>query len=150
MEPEHLARLKHLLSTQPLAVLCTSGEGQPYASLVAFNAAVDLSRVLFATPRSTRKYRNLMSRPPAALLVDDRSNRATDVEEAMAVTILGSVHEAAGEERRAGEEIFLREHPHLDAFVRAPDSALMVLAVEKMVVVSRFQEVEEVRPPVGA
>lgn len=149
MEQEHITRLKELLTTQPLAVLSTSGEGQPYASLVAFCAADDLARVLFATPRTTRKYRNLLSRPQAALLVDNRSNRVTDVEEAMAVTILGIAHDAEGEERRAGERDFLRKHPHLDTFVRAPDSALVVLTVQKMVVVSHFQEVEEVRPPVG-
>jgi len=57
--------LEGLFAGQRLAVLATQGEGQPYGSLVAFSAAPDLRRLVFATARSTRKYVNLRADPRA-------------------------------------------------------------------------------------
>jgi hypothetical protein len=41
--------LQELFITQPLAVLSTQSEGQPYASLVAFATSEDLKALFFAT-----------------------------------------------------------------------------------------------------
>lgn len=51
--------LRKLLRSQPLAVLTTQNQGQPYASLIAFASSDDLKSFYFATTRSTRKYANL-------------------------------------------------------------------------------------------
>jgi general stress protein 26 len=67
-----------LLITQKLGILATLGQAYPYQNIVAFAAGGDLKNILFATRRSTGKYRNLKSRKRAAIFIDDRSNRETD------------------------------------------------------------------------
>jgi hypothetical protein len=51
--------LKELFLSQPLAVLATQFNGQPYGNLVAFAATEDLRGLLFATARGTRKFANI-------------------------------------------------------------------------------------------
>ncbi|MHC4985042.1 MAG: hypothetical protein ACYTFO_02690, partial [Planctomycetota bacterium] len=51
-----LAEIHEIFDSQRFAVLSTHSEGQPYASLVAFSATGNLRRILFCTPRLTRKY----------------------------------------------------------------------------------------------
>ena len=82
-------RVRSLLESQPLAVLSSSAQGHPYTNLVAFAATEDLRRVVFATMRATRKYQNMHEDPRVSLLIDDRSNRVSDIRDALAVTAQG-------------------------------------------------------------
>ena len=91
--------LQDLLATQSFAVLATQEEHQPYGSLVAFAASHDLRSLVFATPRATRKYANLVRNPKVALVIDDRTNQEADLHGAIAVTATGSVAEAKGSEQ---------------------------------------------------
>ncbi|MCU0722337.1 MAG: pyridoxamine 5'-phosphate oxidase family protein [Planctomycetes bacterium] len=93
------ARVRRLLEKQSLCVLCTSGEEGPHASLVAFAAVANLRQMVFATPKATRKYRNLKRDPRVSLLVDDRSRAAKGFEAGSALTVAGKAREAAGAER---------------------------------------------------
>ena len=136
-----MKRLSALLSSQGFGVLSTEGGGSPYASLVAFAATGDFRELLFATPRGTRKYGNLKKNPRAALLVDDRSNTASDLEHAVAVTAVGAATELSG---GAGEErllVYLERHPRLEEFARDPTSALFTLKVEKYVCAWSFRKI---------
>jgi heme iron utilization protein len=141
-----LARLKGLLLSQRFAALATQGEGRPHASLVAFAATEDLRRLVFATLRTTRKYANLAADGRVALLVDDRSNRASDVEEAMAVTATGVAREASEAEQAALVRLLLEKHPALAGFVGSPSCALIAVRVDAYQVVTRFGEVHELIP----
>ncbi len=136
--------LKQLFTTQPLAVLSTQNEGQPYASLVAFATSEDLKQLFFATTRATRKYGNLSSDPRVAMLVDSRSNEVSDFRWAMAVTATGKVEEVEGQEKERVLQIYLAKHPHLDDFVSSPSCALLKIRVERYYVATRFQNVTEV------
>jgi len=136
-------RVRSLLESQPLAVLSSSAQGHPYTNLVAFAATEDLRRVVFATMRATRKYQNMHEDPRVSLLIDDRSNRVSDIRDALAVTAQGRTVEAVGADREALERLFLRKHPHLEGFVRSPGCALMAVTVSTYYVVSRFQNVYE-------
>jgi nitroimidazol reductase NimA-like FMN-containing flavoprotein (pyridoxamine 5'-phosphate oxidase superfamily) len=136
-------RLRRLFKDQGLAVLSTFGEGQPYASLVAFAAAPDLAKLLFCTSRATRKYANMQATPRAALLIDSRSNRDSDFHHAVAATATGAVREMSSAEAEEFGARFLSRHPYLDAFVRSPSCARMVLDVDTYILVSRFQNVME-------
>ncbi|NIN00348.1 MAG: pyridoxamine 5'-phosphate oxidase family protein [candidate division Zixibacteria bacterium] len=136
--------LKELFTTQPLAVLSTQNEGQPYASLVAFATSEDLKQLFFATTRATRKYGNLSSDPRVAMLVDSRSNEVSDFRWAMAVTATGKVEEVEGQEKERVLQIYLAKHPHLDDFVSSPSCALLKIRVERYYVATRFQNVTEV------
>ena len=133
-----------LFADQRLAVLSTcSADGHPYASLVCVVAEADLSGVHFATTRATRKFANLSAEPRAALLVENSRNRQSDIYEAMAVTAIGTVQEVDSAAAGTARELYRQRHPQLEAFVTAPSTALLRLAVKSYYLVNRFQKVME-------
>ncbi len=136
-------QVRELFARQRLAVLATPEIHRPYLSLMAFAATPDLKTLVVATSKITRKYHNLMADGRVSLLMDNRSNRAVDFQEAFSVTALGAAEEVSPEERPAFRKLFLSKHPHLSAFVDAPDSALIKIRTENYIVVSQFQEVLE-------
>jgi len=141
-----LSSIQSLLRSQTLAVLATDRKGHPYSSLVAFVASEDLSSIYFATSRTTRKFENLLLNQQVSLLVDSRSNHTSDFREAEAVTILGEAREVQETEKAACETLYLTRHPQLEAFVRAPTSALVRVHVSTYYHVTRFQNVRTFRP----
>ena len=143
--PEAKKVLDELLSAERFGVLCTQRKGRPYGTLVCFVADDDLSRILFATTRSTRKFSHMQADHHAALVVENTTNCASDIYEAVAATATGPVEELAGDERGEAAQVYLGKHPYLESFVTAPHCALMVLCVDAYSVVTRFQEVVEVR-----
>ena len=95
--------VRNLLESQKFAVLSTQEQNHPYLNLVAFAETGDLRTIIFATPRATRKFGNISSKAGVAMLVDNRSNDAADIQEATAVTIIGIAFEVSDPERqRAG------------------------------------------------
>ena len=143
--PAAVATLRTLLRTQPLAALATQRGGHPYSSLVAFAASEDLRRVVFVTSRATTKYRNLSAEPYVSLLIDSRTHSVEDFTAGAAVTVLGRVAEIGDKQGSALLEGFLRKHPHLEDFARAPSTALCGVEVEKYILVTQFQHVVEMR-----
>ena len=141
---EHARQTRALLDSQRFAVLSTrEDDGHPYASLVAFCAEPDLKQMVFCTLRSTRKFANLEAEGRVALLIDNRSNEETDLQQAAAVTVLGDCKEAKGDERSALADCFLRRHPAMAGFVRSPGCAVMRVDVRSYYLVTRFQNVIE-------
>lgn len=134
-------RLEQLLATEPLAVLSTSHDGAPYASLVAI-AALEPGRVHFATTRSTRKWGNVSEDPRVALLVDDRSNDPADFHRAAAATGIGAAAESEGANRDTAREALLERHPHLADFLASPSTVIASVDIERWYVVTRFQSVD--------
>ena len=137
--------LLDLFSNQKFAVLGTHQRGQPYGSLVGFAATSDLASLLFATTRATRKFNNLQADPRASMVIDNRSNRETDLRNAVAVTALGKAQELQGLEKKACEKTYLARHPRLTEFVSSPTCALMRINVKIYYIVWRFQNVFEWR-----
>jgi nitroimidazol reductase NimA-like FMN-containing flavoprotein (pyridoxamine 5'-phosphate oxidase superfamily) len=135
--------LEDLLRSQKLAVLATQRAGRPYTSLVAFASTEDAKQLIFATTRSTRKYVNLIQDSSVALLVDNRSNEASDIHAAAAVTATGEADEVPDEERTGLEHIYLAKHPHLKDFVSSPSCALIRVRVDTYYLVRKFQHVLE-------
>jgi nitroimidazol reductase NimA-like FMN-containing flavoprotein (pyridoxamine 5'-phosphate oxidase superfamily) len=137
-----------LLRSQRFAVLSTNAETGPYASLIAFWAPDDLSQVVFATMRATRKFNYLVSHPRVALLFDNRSNREVDIREAMAVTATGTARELSDQGAvTAASEAYLAKHPHLAGFVASPGCVLVRVVVDTYYVVTHFQSVVELHMP---
>ena len=86
---------------------------------------------MVATYRATRKYHNLEADPRVALLVDNRSNLPSDIEQAIAVTALGQAKEVRATEKNRFLKIYLARHPHLEKFVSSPECALIKVKVER-------------------
>jgi hypothetical protein len=134
-----------LFSAQKLGILATLGLAYPYQNIVAFAASGDLKNILFATRRSTSKYKNLKSRKRVAIFIDDRSNRESDFQQATGITALGAAQELRGRGREKSARLFLRKHPSLREFLAAPDCALFSIRVRAYYVVLHFQDVVKVR-----
>ena len=135
--------IKGILDIQKLSVLATQEDGRPYGSLVAFAATSDLKTLLFATKRATRKYSNLLAHPDVAMVIDTRTNQAADFSDAAAVTVLGEVEEVAADDRQEFLNIYIEKHPYLKEFVESPTCALLRVRVRNYIIVSSFQNVQE-------
>lgn len=139
------ALLSRLLETQKYAVLATDNNGQPYTSLMAFSVTEDLQSLILMTERGRLKYENLMANPRVAIMIDNRENLGSDLEEAMAVTAQGLAEEVSGNARDEWRAFHLARHPALQAFADSPGCALIRIKVTYYVIVRRFQEVIEWR-----
>ncbi len=132
-------KIKELLLSQPFGVLSTKGE-YPHTSLISFWSSEDFGRLVFITSRNTRKYRNLMKDPRAAIMVDDRTNNpSADLKQASSVMITGTVKEATATESESLRELFLERNPDQLRFSEESDSAVMVMKVEGTDLVTSFQ-----------
>jgi hypothetical protein len=137
-----LERLR-TFDSEPFAVLATEDRHGPYASLVAYAFTKEGNKIVLATPRTSRKYRNLVRSRKVALLIDRRARSSGEgLMEAEAVTIAGE----ATPIRRGGSwntlaGIYLGKHPCLTEFLEAKSTALVAIAITEAVYVSRFQEV---------
>ena len=128
--------VRNLLASQRFAVLATQSEGQPYSNLVAFAEADNLRSLLFVTGRDTKKYSNTIASKRVAILVDNRTNRPSDLDKAVAVTALGTIEEVSTDNRGYLSAIYLSKHPQLEDFLRKPSNALMRVAVTDYIVAS--------------
>ncbi len=126
--------IKRVFTSQRFAVLATQFEGQPYSNLVAFAEADNLRSLLFVTSRDTRKYSNTLASKKVAILVDSRTNQASDLNSAIAITALGTIDEVAAENKDYLSEIYLSKHPELKDFLHKPSSALMKVMVNNYIV----------------
>jgi len=139
-----LSRLKHLDRTQRHAVLATSSNDRPHASLVAFALTPDRQGLLFATPRGTKKYRNMIGNNRVSLVIDNRENSKEDYLKAEAFTIFGRAREVRQKEARTAlAGVLIRKHPALREFIAAPTTALILVRIERCLHVGRFQMVTQ-------
>src|SRR5512138_1985703 len=78
-------KLQAMDAKEPFAVLATSDSGRPYTSLISFAITPDLKKVIFATPKNTRKYRNLVNTGDVSILVDNRTKKIKGFTETQAI-----------------------------------------------------------------
>jgi nitroimidazol reductase NimA-like FMN-containing flavoprotein (pyridoxamine 5'-phosphate oxidase superfamily) len=126
--------IKRVLASQRFAVLATQSEGQPYGNLIAFAEADNLGSLLFVTSRNTRKYTNILASKKVAILIDSRTNQALDLNNAVAITALGTIEEASTADKEYLSGIYLAKQPQLKDFLRQLSSALMKVSVTDYVV----------------
>lgn len=144
-QTQALKPIQTLFDTESLAVLSTQKNGQPYASLVAVAVTDDLEHIIFLTPKTTRKYENLTASPRVAMLINNSQNQAKDIYNAISVTAIGRAAIVDGKDRTGLLNLYLNRHPHLKAFAKAPTTAMVSVSVTRYIMVSRFQNVVEIR-----
>jgi general stress protein 26 len=135
--------LRNLLSTQRLGVLATHNKNQPYTSLVGFAATNDLKNIIFATPKTTRKYANILADKKVSILINNSSNKSSDFRKAMAATAIGKIRNLRKSYNSKFLKLYLTRHPHLKEFIASPTTAFLAIEVERYYVVQRFQHVME-------
>ena len=137
--------IRRLLKGQALGVLSTIGKSYPYQNIVSFSASGDLRSIFFVTSRSTVKYKNIKRCPKVSMFVDNRANKEEDLREAVGITALGQAKEVTGRELGPRLKAYTRRHPYLKGFADSPGVALFSIRVRVYYVVTRFQEVAEVK-----
>jgi len=146
-EPALPERIRHLVQGERFAILSTQGDGQPYASIVAFAMTDDFRTAVFSTPIATRKYRLLTACDRVALLIDNRCKHPDDMMQIEAITATGrAIRVERGESFKRWSHLLATRHPHLADFVTSPSVALFRIEVVRFFHVERFQEVREWRP----
>lgn len=136
------ARLGLLDRTQPHAVLATDFNGQPYTSLVAYALTPDQKGLLFTTPRSTQKHRNILKNRKVSLLIDSRTNTAKDYMAAEAVTVLGRARAIRkGKKWVKFADIFLKKHQTLKGIMHSSETALILVEITKCIHATKFQSI---------
>ena len=139
IEEQQKKQLQELFIKQRFAVIATQASNEPYTSLVAFSSTKDLSYLIFATLRQTRKYENIRQNAKISMLIDNRENLSSDVKNAIAVTVVGNATEIK-DNRQHFMDIHLKKHPYLREFLQDSNCALVGLAVEKIIIVTDFQQ----------
>jgi len=137
-------RIRRLVESQPFAVLCTQGQGQPYGSLVAYSVTQDLTHAVFATPKATRKFRLLSECGHVALVVDNRPEFPDQLMEIEAVTATGhAVMVEESDDFDSWARLLTERHAHLARFIRSASCGLFRIQVVRYFHVSHFQEVRQ-------
>jgi uncharacterized pyridoxamine 5'-phosphate oxidase family protein len=135
-------RLKILNKNQHFGVLATNDSGKPYTSLISFAIAPDLKRVIFATPKDTSKYKNILKTKNVAILIDNRSNTKKNLMTTEAITIIGTArHIRRGKIRDELAAVYLKKHPDLEEFIKSGTTALIVVEATRCILVSKFQTI---------
>jgi nitroimidazol reductase NimA-like FMN-containing flavoprotein (pyridoxamine 5'-phosphate oxidase superfamily) len=145
IEEQQKKQLHELFIKQRFAVIATQASNEPYTSLVAFSSIEDLSFLIFATLRQTRKYENILQNAKISMLIDNRENLSSDVKNAIAVTVVGNASEIK-DDRQHFLDIHLKKHPYLREFLQDSNCALVGLAVEKIFIVRQFQQITFLDP----
>ena len=139
-----LDRLNALDKDQLHAVLATDSDGQPYTSMIAYALTPDKKGIVFATPRKTHKYKNILKNNRVSLLIDTRSNTEKDYMSAESLTILGNAKRV----RKGGKwsvlaGVLMQKHPNLNEIIRSPETKLIFVKITRCIHVTRFQTVSE-------
>ncbi len=137
--------LQQLFISQRYAVLATDDHGQPFTSLMAFSTTEDLRQIVLLTERTRRKFNNLKANRRVALLIDDRENKGSDTQEAVAVTAIGDAEEADFAMAADLLPHFLTRHPGLSSFAASSSCAVVTVKIKSYLLVSSFEQVLEWR-----
>ena len=130
---------RKLCAQQRFAVVATQSDTEPYTSLVAFSATKDLSYLIFATLRQTKKFTNIKKNPNISMLIDNRENLSSDVKNAISITVVGTAYEIKDDTQHF-IDILLKKHPYLTEFIQNKNCALISLSVENFFIAQQFQQ----------
>jgi len=146
-DPAIREKISTLANRSPFGILCTQTDGQPYGSMIGFAFSDDLKYAVFATPRATRKYRNLTRCKNVALVVDSREKHPGELMKIDAFTATGRVEEITdGNPDASWAELLVSRQNYLRKFLESSSTALFRIKIIRFFYVSSFQEVREWSP----
>ncbi|MBN1860422.1 MAG: pyridoxamine 5'-phosphate oxidase family protein [Candidatus Thermoplasmatota archaeon] len=137
-------RIQQLIESQRFAVIATENNRKPYMNLVAFASTDDLRVFIFSTKQDTQKYLNITENNNIAVLIDNRQNTPADLSNAVAVTAYGTAYETKNQKKEY-QQLLLRKHPDLAAFLDDPSCVLIEIRVRSYQVVEQFENVNVVK-----
>ncbi len=137
-------RLQILNKKERYAVLATDSGGQPYTSLIAYALTEDLKGVVFATPKNTRKYKNILRNPRVSVLIDSRANSGGDYLSIESVTVVGTARSLRkGRKWNESAAVLIKKHLQLSDFITSSTTAIIHIDVTHHIHVDHFQRISE-------
>jgi len=134
--------IEDVFKANKLAVLATEGNGQPHASLVAITPIDDFVHLIFATYRSTRKYKNLINNGKLAILFENRYINNLNQQETTALTAFGYAKEVNKDKYQIALQAHVLKHPSQRTFVSSTDCAIFLVIVEAYQLVLGIDDVK--------
>jgi len=132
---------------QLFGILCTQSNEQPYGSMIGFALSSDLKNAVFATPKATRKYQNLINCHNVALVVNNREKHPSDLMKIQAFTATGKAEEIFNYDLQSSwAKLLINKQSYLGAFLESPTTALFRIKITRYFYVCSFQEVREWKP----
>lgn len=128
-----------ITSKQLFGVLATCENNKPYTTIVAFHLSSDLETLYFATPRDTKKFRQLSSNTAVSFFIHNSSNLHEDTSQASGITITGEALELPANNLLL--ENFLSKHPQMKGFLSSENTAFISVKISRFDIVERFQNV---------
>ncbi len=120
------SKVRNILKSQNLAVLCTIGNSDPYCSLMAYLFDSQKAALWLIALTHSAKYRNLIRHPRVSLLVDNRSCPGGGAPELItALTIQGTAHRADPKADEKVRTLMARQFPYLATLLNDPDSVVV-------------------------
>jgi nitroimidazol reductase NimA-like FMN-containing flavoprotein (pyridoxamine 5'-phosphate oxidase superfamily) len=139
-----LNNIEQLIRNNMLCVLATTGAEGPHASLMAYDHAPDCRTLFMFTPKSTRKYGNLIGSPDVSILIDTRSEEPRQNVRALTVNgIAREINDTA--EISAVRLRFIERHLHLATIVGGEDIAWFRISVHSFQFLSGIREADHFR-----
>lgn len=128
LNQEEKEKIRKLLDSQHVAVLVTDGEQWPTATLQAFGETDELD-LIFIMNESADKFQNLLKRPNATVLVDNRDTGdvATFRVSRAVINCIAREIKRDGEEWNALKAMFLKKNPFEAPFFNAPPLRMVQL-----------------------
>jgi general stress protein 26 len=131
-------KISNLLKEQRFAVIATQDKNEPYTNLVTFLSSKNLEKIYFPTSKKSKKYENLSANSRISILIDNRINEPKDIENAIALTAIGTSRQTRDEDTI---KEFLIKHPYLKDFISSKECAMIEIEIKKYILVDNFQNV---------
>ncbi len=132
---------EQLLKEQLFGVLSTYGSDGPHSVIVSFAAADRFREIVIVTPRSTRKFANILKEDAVSFFLDNRSNSITDLQRLIALEARGHAEAIPQEETFSYREIYTAKYPELREFAESPSNVLVKIKVQSYELIHHFQNV---------
>jgi general stress protein 26 len=133
--------IEEALQSNKLAVLATVGDDQPHASLIAITPFNGFRQLIFATYRTTRKFRNLLVNGKVAILIEGTNEGKSGIQNGFVITAYGVADEISIGSADTALQTHLQKYPELLSFTSEPDCALILVKVENYQVVKGIDNV---------
>ena len=132
--------IQHILDANRFAVFATQREGQPHTSLVAITPIEGIRTLLFATHRSTLKYRNISIDGRVSLFFGDHATESRVTHRTL-LTAQGLASEAPDDKRSKLATVHADRHPYLIELMASTDAALVCVNVKAYKLVRGIDDV---------
>jgi hypothetical protein len=133
LTPEQKQKLATLLAQEHVAVVITQGEQWPTGTMQAFAETAD-AEIIFIMGDTAEKYQNLLKRPRATVLIDNRDVGKVPTFEVARASIQGVARDVPRDsaEFESLKSVFLKKNPFEAPFFGNPALRMVRIAPQRI------------------